>query len=196
MEVLVVDDHPLTLEMLPEVLRGVFPGAIVHTAADLAGALGIARRERSLDYILLDLGLPDCKGLEGLTRIRQEFPRVRVVVVSASGESETILGALKAGAAGYIPKTEKTRVLAAALQLIAAGGIYVPGKLLSAMPAALPRARFSGREGQVLRLLRNGLSNREIAGKLRISENTVKQYVSAVFAKLGVSSRVGLLAGV
>ena len=126
MEVLVVDDHPLTLEMLPEVLRGVFPGAIVHTAADLAGALGIARRERSLDYILLDLGLPDCKGLEGLTRIRQEFPRVRVVVVSASEESETILGALKAGAAGYIPKTEKTRVLAAALQLIAAGGIYVP----------------------------------------------------------------------
>lgn len=137
---------------------------------------------------MLDLGLPGCAGIEALTRMRAAAPEARIVVVSATEERDVILAALRAGAAGYVPKTSKPGVVTAALRLVAAGGVYVPPQTLGDVPAAARKA-LTGRQLEVLRLLARGLANKEIARNLRIGQETVKQHARAVYAALGVSRR-------
>lgn len=185
--ILIVDDHPLIVEIMGAVARAAFPGAAVRSAKGLADALKAARDE-PVDLVLLDLGLPGCRDITALTQFRAAFPALRVVVVSATEERSVVLAALEAGAAGYIPKTSRPDVVAAALKLVGAGGTYVP-------PQALDRERtgpehgLTGRQLDVLRLIVRGLPNKEIAQNLRIAQDTVKQHAKAVYAVLGVSSR-------
>lgn len=192
--VLVVDDHPIVVEILNAILREVFPGAILCMASGLEEALASARAAHKLDLVLLDLGLPGCSGISALTRFREAIPAARVVVVSAEESRHVVRAALEAGAAGYIPKTSQPPLLAAALRLIAAGGTYVPLECIdsgSASDAALETRSIAltARQREVLRLIVRGLANKEIARHLRIAQDTVKQHARAVYAVLGVASR-------
>jgi DNA-binding NarL/FixJ family response regulator len=192
--ILIVDDHPLVLEIVGAVARKVFPEARIRTAESCEEALEAARSDEAPDLVLLDLGLPGCHGIHALERFREAQPVVRVVVVSSNEEREVVLAALEAGAAGYIPKTSKPDVFQAALRLVAAGGIYVPPQALSAeVPAAAVYERrpaeLTERQRDVLRLIAKGLGNKEIARHLRIAKDTVKQHAKAVYAALGVASR-------
>lgn len=188
--ILIVDDHPLIVEIMGAVARKVFPAARLHVANGLAEALTTARAE-SVDLVLLDLGLPGCRDISALTQFREAFPAARVVVVSAMEERAVVLAALEAGAAGYIPKTSAPAVVAAALRLVGEGGIYVPPQAIDVEPAPArgARAALTGRQLEVLRLMARGLANKEIAQNLRIAKDTVKQHAKAVYAALGVSSR-------
>jgi DNA-binding NarL/FixJ family response regulator len=199
MRILVVDDHPLMAEALSTAMRTLDRATEVETAGNLRAAIDRAT-ETSFDLCLLDLGLPDCSGLEALERMRQSLPALPVVVVSGSDDANHVLKALDLGAMGYIPKTSPRDVLLGAVRLVASGGIYIPLQAVaareaapSAAPAATPQLGMSVRQREVLDLLLKGLPNKLIARKLDISENTTKIHVSAVLRALGVASRTQAL---
>jgi DNA-binding NarL/FixJ family response regulator len=205
MRILVVDDHPLMADAIGLAMSTLERATEVETAGNLAEAMARAQKA-AFDLCLLDLGLPDCSGLQALERMREALPHLPVVVVSGSDDAGNVLKALDLGAMGYIPKTSPRDVLLGAVRLVASGGIYVPVQALKSREAAeLPSAAsapasgrvedlgLSARQGEVLGLLLKGLPNKLIARKLDISENTTKIHVSAVLRALGVASRTQAL---
>jgi len=218
MKILVVDDHPMMADALRLALLTLEREAEVVCVGDLAGALSATAGD-TFDLALLDLGLPDCAGQDGLARLREERPHLPVVVVSGTSDAETIVSALDLGAMGFIPKTSSRDVLLHAVRLVASGGIFVPVEALksrsarspasdavtTSLPAA-PEPLGSGaatltpgelgltpRQGDVLSLVLKGLPNKLIARKLDIAEGTVKAHVSAVLQALNVSTRTQAL---
>jgi DNA-binding NarL/FixJ family response regulator len=184
---LLIDDHPIVQEVLAAMLRSVFIGANVCTADTLEQGIAQAQFARP-DLVFLDLGLPGCTGIEALRRLRSSLPDVPVVVISAMDEREVVVRAMDAGAIGYIPKSSKPSVMTAALQLICAGGTYVPAEALE--PAtANGRQVLTERQFDVLRLIAKGFANKEIAQQLRIANDTVKQHAKAIYSALGVATR-------
>lgn len=205
MKFLVIDDHPIVADALRQALLTLERTAEVACVGDLAAALAAAG-EVQFDLALLDLGLPDCAGPEGLARLREARPELPVVVVSATSDPETILEALDLGAMGFIPKTSTRDVLLNAVRLVASGGIYVPVEALrtrsakgegesSGAGAARSAADLglTSRQRDVLVLLLKGLPNKLIARKLDLAENTVKVHVRAVLQALDVSTRTQAL---
>jgi DNA-binding NarL/FixJ family response regulator len=178
-------------------LSGLDRQADVQTAADLQSASDLAGGEPGFDLVMLDLGLPGCTGVQALERFRERFPSLPVVVVSAASDVATITAALDRGAMGFIPKTSPREVLLNAIRLVASGGIYIPAEALRQRPEPAPQTQgdlgLSPRQREVLGLLLKGLSNKLIARKLDISENTAKIHVSAVLHCLGVSTRTQAL---
>lgn len=126
MNILVVEDQTVTRELMMSVALAAFPGATVQAATNLAGALGSARSMAALDMVLLDLGLPDSQGLDGLLRFRADLPQVKAVIVSMQESPEVIADALDAGASGFIPKRLGIPVMIAALKAVAYRGVYHP----------------------------------------------------------------------
>jgi DNA-binding NarL/FixJ family response regulator len=198
MRALVIDDHPLIHEIMPAVLRKALGEVAVATETTLEAGLSRAAGAVQPDLVLLDLGLPGCEGLAALERFRMRFPQLPVVVISASCDRASILGALEAGANGFIPKTSKPEVMIAALKVVAAGGTYVPPEALEDGAVKGQRRRgaavdLTDRQTDVLRLILKGYNNERIASELAIAPNTVKQHAHAVFTALGVSSRAEAL---
>ena len=194
MDVLLVDDHPILHQTLGAVVRSVLPQAQFYAESDLAGGLARARQLKSLELVLLDLGLPGCGGLEALIRFRKTLPRARIAIISATEDPDSVRAALEAGAVGYMPKTSAPKVLADALRLILNGGTYIPPQAVDTEPQPKKEPKLSDfgiteRQAAVLKLLIKGLTNAEIARELSIAENTVKQHAHAAYRSLGVSSR-------
>ncbi|MEA3194559.1 MAG: hypothetical protein QOD26_2892 [Betaproteobacteria bacterium] len=186
MQTLLVDDHPLIHQTLSAMLRkAVGDHAIVHSAETLEAGLDCAR-QNEIDLVLFDLGLPGYSGIEALKRMRERCPAAKIIVVSASDDPESIQAAFKAGAVGYIPKSSSPPTIVAALRLVCEGGTYIPPQALD-IPDSHPE--LSERQLEVLRLILRGLSNRDIAKRLHIAENTVKHHVAVVYEALGACSR-------
>ena len=116
MDVLIIDDHPLIHETLSVMVRKAIPGAIVHVESELGTAITHAMGLADLRLTLLDLGLPGYSGIEALLRFRSAFPKVRVVVISATDDPATMEKAIAAGAAWYLPKTAKPYAMVAAIK--------------------------------------------------------------------------------
>lgn len=196
MRALVIDDHPLIRQIVPAVLEKALGEVVVATEATLEAGIARAAAERP-DLVVLDLGLPGCEGIDSISRFRMEFPQMPVVVLSANLDRESIVGALDAGAVGYIPKTSKPDVMIAALKVIAAGGTYVPPEALDEARPVLRRRggqlELTDRQKDVLRLMLKGYSNERIATELAIAPNTVKQHTHAIFTTMGVSTRAEAL---
>ena len=186
MDVLIVDDHPIVHQTLGLAVSAVLPDARQHAAFNLREALEIAGRLAGKVLVLLDLGLPDCQGIEVLKRFRAAFPNMPIAIVSATESSVLVSAALKAGVAGYIPKTSPPDLIIAALRVIVAGGTYIPPLILPDIGQA---PVFTARQLEVLMLIAKGASNRDIARTLGIAENTAKQHTHAVFQALNVTSR-------
>lgn len=186
MDVLIVDDHPIIHQTLGIAVDAVLPEARKHVAFNLTEALAIATGLPSDSLVLLDLGLPEGSGMDVLKRFRSAFPQMTVVVVSATESSVLVAAALKAGAAGYIPKTSSPNLIVAALKVIVAGGTYIPPQIL---PDVAEAPTLTGRQIEVLMLITKGASNRDIAQALGIADNTAKQHTHAVFQALNVNTR-------
>jgi DNA-binding NarL/FixJ family response regulator len=203
MKFLVIEDHPIVADALRQALLTLERTAEVACVGDLAAALAATAGDAQFDLALLDLGLPDCAGPDGLARLREARPDLPVVVVSGTSDPDTILEALDLGAMGFIPKTSTRDVLLNAVRLVASGGIYVPvealksrGKAEGGAPGAARSAAELGlteRQRDVLVLLLKGLPNKLIARKLDLAENTVKVHVRAVLQALDVSTRTQAL---
>jgi DNA-binding NarL/FixJ family response regulator len=218
MKIVTVDDHALIREGLKAILMSTDERPAVVEAADGGGLRQQLAAHPDIDLILLDVQLPDCDGLALLEELARTHPQVPVIVLSAEHEAETITRALHMGAAGFVPKTSINKVLISAIRLVLAGGIYVPpeavlqGRSISrpegaAVPradretvAVLPEVRthhrsdrplstLTERQWEVLWLLLEGLSNKQICRALDLAEATVKVHVRAILRELGARSR-------
>jgi DNA-binding NarL/FixJ family response regulator len=191
--ILIADDHPIVREGLIAVLETQPDFAIVGEAANGAQAVERAAELRP-DVILLDLELPELDGVAALRAIRAADPQARAIIFTAFDTDERILGAVQAGAQGYLLKGAPREELFQAIRVVHGGGSLlqpvVAARLLRQVSGgpALPEP-LTERELEVLRLLARGRQNKEIAGELVISERTVKFHVSAILAKLGVGNR-------
>ena len=194
MDVLLVDDHPILHETLRAVVTSVAPEVQFHGETSLGGGVSKARQLKDLQLVLLDLLLPGCTGIEALVQFLKVLPRARIVVISATEDSDSVRAALDAGAVGYLPKTSSPKIIADALRAVLEGGSYVPPQAMGAVPHArsaltLTDLGITERQADVLKLVTKGLPNSEIARQLNIAENTVKQHAHAAYRALGVSSR-------
>jgi DNA-binding NarL/FixJ family response regulator len=197
MKILVIDDHPLIQEALQHVLKALDPALDLMQAHDASDAHAALSREPDTDLIVLDLTLPGSDGFVLLTELRQEWPAMPVLVLSATHDRRTVERALDLGAMGFIPKTANTRVLLDALRLVLSGGVYVPNEspgvaaaLRLPRPAMKPeQLGLTVRQSDVLKLLVEGKPNKLICRDLRLSEGTVKVHVSAILRALNVRNR-------
>jgi DNA-binding NarL/FixJ family response regulator len=209
MKILVVDDHPLILEALKQVLRDLHPDIEVLEARDGQQAAEQTAAHADLSLILLDLTLPNVHGLELLAGLRRDFPDIPVVVLSATEDRDTVLRAINDGAMGFIPKTSRTEVLVAALRLVFSGGVYLPPSVFAGPVHAASEPRtlapasrspkevgLTERQAQVLALLVQGKSNKLICRALDLAEGTVKIHVTAILRALNVSNRTQALVAV
>jgi DNA-binding NarL/FixJ family response regulator len=215
--VLVCDDHPIVLEAIEGCLRSILPDCEIGTCCTMSEAvkrLGDAPPGH-WDLVLLDLGLPDARGVDTLIRLRDRAPRVPIAVLSALDDRVTVARAMRAGAIDFLPKTaDRTRLLRTLRRLL---GVRDPadgaaGDGASAEPGGrIPTAAEPGadlewvrevlsglslRQMQVLRLLVRGLPNKEVCAELGVSENTVKIHISTVLRALRARNRteaVGLV---
>ena len=193
--ILIADDHPVVRDGLAAMLGTQPDFEVVATAANGQEAVRLAAELRP-DVVLLDLEMPELDGVEALARLRAASPAVRALVFTAFDTDERILGAVRAGAQGYLLKGAPRDELFRAIRVVSQGGSLlqpvVASKLLQRMarPAAADApAALTGREVEVLRLLAQGRANKEIAADLVISERTVKFHVSAILSKLGAGNR-------
>jgi DNA-binding NarL/FixJ family response regulator len=197
--ILIVDDHPLTRDALSALLaqQGF---DVVGEAADGEEALAAARRSDP-DLVLLDLTMPGMDGLTALPKLREEAPDCEVVVLTASDTEENLLAAIRAGASGYLLKTESPEQIASFLRGVARGEAALSGGVarrlvdrvreygrFGGVPESIAKL-LSAREVEVLLLLDEHLGTDEIAQRLFISEHTVRSHVKSLLKKLGVSSR-------
>jgi DNA-binding NarL/FixJ family response regulator len=190
----VADDHPVVREGLVAMLETEPDFQVVGTAATGPEAVALVAREDP-DVLLLDLELPELDGVGVLRRLTAEGGRVRVIAFTVFDTDERIIGAVEAGAAGYLLKGAPRAELFAAVRTVAAGGSLLAAVASSAVlrrvrgqaPAAGPT--LTPRERAVLDALALGLGNKQIAVRLGVSERTVKFHVSSLFAKLGAGNR-------
>jgi DNA-binding NarL/FixJ family response regulator len=202
MKLLLVDDHALLRDGLALVMEREFVGLQLLQASGLAEAEALLRRDPEVRLVLLDPGLPDGNGIEALPHLCEIAPGAIFVALSADERRGTVMAAIKAGAAGFIPKTADAGAMLAALRVVLAGGVYLPPSVLERrapdrpgygtwMPAPQsPEALgFSPRQADVLRLLIEGKPNKLISRDLDMSESTVKTHLAAIFRKLDANSR-------
>lgn len=187
MKILVVDDHPVYRDGLTALLPQLFAGAKVVQAADAHGAFDELQRAPDCDLVLLDLSIPGLGGLQALQQLRSRHPAVPVVMISATDDAASVRACIDAGASGYIPKSARREILAAALAVVADGGVYLPPVLRIA--AAASAKVLTAREREVLDGVCAGESNKLIARRLGISEATVRAHLGSVFRALGVANR-------
>jgi DNA-binding NarL/FixJ family response regulator len=202
---LVVEDHALVREGLVGLLSQMEEGVEVCESADFESALGLLDNEGDFDLVLLDLALPGIDGFAGLDILRRRYPAMPVAVVSAFDDMPTVTRVINLGASGFIPKALNGESLLNAVREVLAGNIFRPrGQQPSRMDDAIPvppssvsvrpeEIGLTERQAQVLCLMVRGLSNRDIAEQLDLSEGTVKIHATAVFKALGVNSRTQAL---
>lgn len=203
---LIVDDHALIREGIVRVFSDTRPNARLFEACNLQQAVQTLQGEHgpSIDTVLLDLHLPDSRGLETLQRIKAVAPDVVVGVVSGTDDDHLAMQCLQQGAAAFVPKHGELDQFVQGISAMASGGIYFPRELLWQVtgrlsvldqPAAASPAsvRLTQRQSEVLRLLLKGFSNQVISNELGISSETVKLHVSALLRAHKVRSRVHLI---
>ncbi|MCC6192893.1 MAG: response regulator transcription factor [Burkholderiales bacterium] len=213
MKILLADDHALIRSGLRNELAEVDAAAEFVEAWDVASLCASFEAHGDLDLAIVDLTMPGMNGGATIADLRQRFSTVPLVVLSAADAAEGARMVLRAGAAGFIPKTAMSKVMLQAIRLVLAGGRYLPPELLhlidrqdtaaaeeippsAALPAADARRRalLSERQREVFDLLAQGLSNKMIARRLGVTEGTVKSHVAAIFDVLDVHNRVSAVA--
>lgn len=190
--VLIADDHAVVRQGLRMFLALDDELEVVAEAADGEEALRLARQLRP-DVVLMDLLMPRMDGIAATAAIRAELPDTEVIALTSVLEDRSVVQAVKAGAIGYLLKDSQAEELCRAIKAAAAGQVQLSpeaaARLMREVRAPEGAEPLTERETEVLRLIAQGLANKEIAHRLGIAEKTVKSHVSAILAKLGVQSR-------
>jgi DNA-binding NarL/FixJ family response regulator len=193
-KVLIVDDHAILRAGLAALLTAASDIELVGEAAGGEEAISRATELRP-DVVLMDLSMPGVDGVAATRRIVSNHPGIHVIVLTSYSDRQWIDDALQAGAEGYLLKHSGPEVVVAGIREVMAGGAPLDPKaarilLSSHRDRTVPGAGLTQREGEVLDLVRSGLSNRAIARQLRISERTVKAHLTNIFQRIGVQDRM------
>ena len=198
---LVVEDHPLVREGICRLLNQISGEVRILEASDADAAQAMLTENDDLDLILMDLAMPGLDGLAALPLFRRQYPSIPVAILSAHDDPPTVTRAINSGASGFIPKSSSGEEILAAVQEILEGQIVIPNASRKAkIGQVTQRAASNGsvkpseiglsqRQAEVLALIIQGLTNREIGKQLGLTEGTVKVHATAVFKILGVGSR-------
>lgn len=197
-KVIICDDQAIVRDGLEMLLKLEPDIEVVGTAPDGAAAVDMVAVKKP-DIVLMDLKMPVMNGVEATRRIKTKYPEVKVLVLTTYADDEWVFDAIQAGAAGYLLKDTPRDEVIKAIRGTAAGNTYVDpavaGKVLRqasshrTQPTTNITAQLTDRETDVLRLIARGMSNKDISERLFLSEGTVRNLVSAILAKLGVSDR-------
>ncbi len=190
---LLIDDHYVVRMGIAAVLGLEKDFAIAGEAEDAASALALYRSNPP-DVTLLDLRMPGAGGLEILRQIRAEFPGARVIVLTSSDLEEDVFRSMDAGAAGYLLKTASREEMASAVRTVHAGLRAISPEAKSRLSEHARRRALSPREVEVLDYVRRGLSNRDIAIAMGVTEHTAKAHVKAILSKLDAADRTEAVA--
>jgi DNA-binding NarL/FixJ family response regulator len=206
MKFLVIDDHVLIREAFRGVLNEFRRDAAVLEAANCRQAERLVEEHADLEVVLLDLNLPDGDGFRLLAQLREHYPHISIIVLSASNDRDNVVRALDLGAVGFIPKSAQRAVMVGALELVLSGGIYIPPEILDRDALPLPDSAakqvasdrlcespadfgLTERQVEVLALMMQGKSNKAICRVLELAEPTVKNHVGAILKALKVKNR-------
>jgi len=188
---MLVEDHILMRVGLRTTAEGEPDMEVIAEVADGRQVLENYRRHKP-DVVLLDLRLPGMDGIQIIKQLRQEAADVRIVVLSSYGGGDDITSAIQSGACGYVLKSMPLEQMLQAVRVVHAGGQYFPREISDRVNQRI-QSDISSREIEVLRLIAQGKANKEIAGKLGISEGTVKNHLTNIFTKLGAVDRAQAL---
>ena len=195
--VLIADDHPLVREALHRALEGEEDIEVVAEAGDGEEAVKFAS-ELKPDVAVMDIVMPKLNGIEATRKIKEIAPDTAILILTAYDDDEYVLGLLDAGAAGYLLKSARGRDLVGAIRAIRSGESVLHPKIIAKLlkratiaPAGEHKASelLSERESEILKLVTSGMSNKEIAEKLFLSQRTIKAHLTNIFNKLNVASR-------
>ncbi|HMR99106.1 MAG TPA: response regulator transcription factor [Anaerolineales bacterium] len=198
MKILLCDDQAVIRDGLEMLLTLEKDMLVVGSASDGAEAVELAAQKQP-DLILMDLKMPGVNGIEATRDIHARFPRIKILVLTTYDDDEWVFDAIRAGASGYLLKDTPRQKIIEAIRGTMAGKSFldpaVAGKLMNQIasnqkqPASILAEKLTDRELDVLRLIAKGFNNSDIAGQLHLSEGTVRNHVSAILEKLGVSDR-------
>ena len=195
MKVLIAEDHALFREALSGLLAQILTDVKIIEASTYQKIFSFLEQGENIDFFMLDIGLPDIKWEEGISKIRSLNPDVKIIIVSASDDSKTIRRASEYNIVGYISKSLSPQILSYALKIIFEGGTYAPISAVSPAEKSSPPAKqnlrhsLTQRQEQVLRLVGEGKSNKQIAYEMHVSEATVKLHINALLRSLGAINR-------
>jgi len=195
--VLIADDHPLVREALHRALDVEEDMKVVAEASDGEEAIKLAS-ELKPNVVVMDIVMPKVNGIEATRKIKEIAPDTAILILTAYDDDEYVLGLLDAGAAGYLLKSARGRDLVGAIRTIKAGESVLHPNIIArllkratitSVKESKAQGLLSGREAEVLRLVALGMSNKEVAEELFVSQRTVKAHLTSVFNKLNVASR-------
>jgi DNA-binding NarL/FixJ family response regulator len=189
MNVLLIDSNPLFRLALRELVKSAHPGLTVCEVETFADGRRVLRESSDVALVMLDMKVPDCGGFVGLFQLHREFPQIPVVLLSTSGNAEAASRAVTFGAAGFILKSASCDDITQTLKTMLSGKIWTSAPIVASGEQANPMASLSPALLRVLAGLKQGLSNKQIAAGMGISDKTVKVYMSTLYRKLGVNNR-------
>lgn len=201
LKILISDDHPLFRDAIRGVLHPLGNDVIILETKNFPETFKAVEQNPDFDLVLLDLSMPGMNGLEAISLLQSQHPAIPIVVLSASEDPTLVRETLRRGAMGYLPKTVVPDILIYGLKVVLAGELFVPPKFLLDHPTQQDRPENSKnseknirvsltpRQTHVLKLLKKGMSNKEIASSVGMSPSTVKVHVAAILRTFKVHNR-------
>jgi DNA-binding NarL/FixJ family response regulator len=193
--IVIADDHPLFRNALCQAVKQVVHDAEILECDSIDSLEKLLAQQSDIDLILLDLRMPGANGFSGLVLIRGQYPDIPVVVISASEDHTIMQRAIEYGISGFIPKSTDLQQIAAALQTVMNGSLWLPTAVPQTPNNAAEREfaqrlkTLTPQQLRVFMMLTKGLLNKQIAGEVNVSEATVRTHMTAIFRKLGVRNR-------
>jgi DNA-binding NarL/FixJ family response regulator len=188
--ILVVDDHPVLRRGVESIFDCEEDMTVVGSAGSAQEAMEILRMT-PVDVVITDMRMKGMDGDELVAELVKEHPEVRTAILTNFHSDEEIFRAIKAGARAFLLKTAPMEEITSAIRMIYAGDKYIPEHIAAQLASRISRDELSGREMQILQLLTQGLTNREIGTELNISENTVRNHMNHLLDKLDSRDRTG-----
>jgi DNA-binding NarL/FixJ family response regulator len=199
-DVVLVDDHDVVRRGLRAVLERDGGFRVMADAGSVVDALRACGPQQQPQVVVMDLSIPGCDGIDGTREVLRNWPRSRVLVLSAYQDDQLVIGAIKAGARGFVVKRASSEKLFEALKTVAAGGVYLSSEVSHCLfetvsggsAPQVPATQLTPREGQILRMIADGKTSKEIASSIHLSPETVRSHRKTLMRKLGVHNVAGL----